>query len=199
MVQNFPGPYELRFSQTALALTTPLEHTQRMNIALTGDPTPGTSFTNINAITRGGVSTPDLAAVVEAWLTLIAPRFEDLTVFGAVELWKYEAQSFDASFISAYSPTKTAGDSPSPTQLAGQEIYTFRTLEGGIMRLNFMETVAVYSTPKPFPTGAPTQDAIFNFIIGTLNWALGRDTSYPFAGLRFLAGQNEKSFRQRYR
>lgn len=199
MVQNFPGPYELRLTMTALAASDPLRHTQRLNLQLTATPSPGDAFNNINAVTRGGTATPDLAAAVEAWLTLIAPRFATLTVFGAVELWKYQPLTFEANFISAYNPTKVAGNNANPTVKSNQEIYTFRTLEGGIMRINLLETVRAVGLVQPYPTANTSADAIFDFITGSTNWILARDTSYPFASMNFLPGQNEKSFRQRFR
>ena len=199
MVQNFPGPFELRFSFTALAATDPLSHTQRLNLDLTSDPAPGTAFLDIDVVTRGGVATPDLETVVEAWLTLIAPRFETLTTFGIVELWKYSPLSFESTFISSRNPSKATGDDASATVKANQEIYTLRTVEGGIYRMNLMETVEPSVIVLAFTTGIAEVDAIFNFITSSVNWILARDTSYPFSSLNYLPGQNEKSFRQRFR
>jgi hypothetical protein len=200
MVENFPGPHELRFSYTTLIGAIPLTHTQRLSLALTTDPNPGAAFNNINAITRGLSVEPDLAAVVEAWLTLIAPRFPEDAVFGIVELWKYEPGGYQASFISAYSPTKTTGDNAVNSSLpAAQEVLTFRTMEGGVMRVTWIETTSGSTQPLPYPTSITGVDEIFEFVIGLTNWILARDTSYPFAALRFLGGQNEKTFRQRWR
>lgn len=199
MVQNFPGPWELRLSIIALAATEPLDHSQRLNVDLTATPTPGDAFNNINAKVRDGLTTPDLAAAIEAWLLLLAPRYENLTTFGVVELWAYAPLSFDATFISSYNPTLVAGTSVSATVKAAQEIYTFRTVEGGIMRINLMETKGNPGPTITYPTGAPGFDNIFDFITGGSNWILARDTSYPFASLKLNPGQNEKSFRQRFR
>lgn len=200
MVANFPGPWELRFTYTTLVSAIPIEHTQRVNVDLTSTPLPGAAFNNINAKTRGGILTPDLAAAVEAWLTLAAERFEDVTTFGIVELWSYVPLTFDATFISAYSPVVVAGtDIVNATQVAGQEVYTFRTQEGGNMRLTWLETTAGFTPPQTPPVGNSKVDDIFAFVISAANWILARDTSYPFANLRFLGGQNEKTFRQRFR
>lgn len=200
MVQNFPGPYELRVEYTTKIGGTPLIHTQRLNVDLTAVPTPGDDFTNINLKTRGGILTPDLATGVENWLGLIDARFNISTDFGIVELWAYVPLTFDATFISAYSPTIVAGtDAVNSTIVAAQEVYTFRTVEGGVMRLTWIETTSLPTQPESFPTGTASINAIEQFIIGASNWVLARDTSYPFASMRFLGGQNEKTFRQRFR
>lgn len=200
MVTNFPGPYEVRIEYTTLVGTAPLIHTQRLNLDLTAVPSPGTAFNNINVITRGLSATPDLAAAIEAWLTIVAARFSDTTTFGIIELWSYAPVSFDATFISAYSPTVIAGsDAINPTQVATQEIYTFRTVEGGVMRVTWLESVSGSQVPVSFPTGNASINAIEAFIVSSVNWILARDTSYPFASMRFLGGQNEKTWRQRFR
>lgn len=199
MVANFPGPYELRFRYTTTPVGLPgIEHTARYNVQLTADPNPGDAFNNINAVTRGGISTPDLASAVEAWLTLLQPRFNTTTVFGQWELWRYQPLTFDATFVSSYNPTIVAGTGSSTAQ-AQQDIYTFRTVEGGIMKLNLLEGISVGYGRFPYPSGSASIDAIFNFVTGSTNWLLARDTSYPFSALNYLVGQNEKTFRQRFR
>lgn len=199
MALNFPGPFEVRLTQTALFASDPLAHTQRLSVDLTTDPPPGTGFLSINVKTKGGILTPTLASAIEAWLTLLKVQFADETSFGIVELWKYVPLSFEASFISSYNPTVVLGTSLDTTVKANQEIYTFRTTEGGIMRINLMETVRAVGLTISYPTGDAAEDAIFDFITSDANWILARDTSYPLASLNFLPGQNEKSFRQRFR
>lgn len=200
MVTNFPGPYELRFSYD----TTPvgqvqLNHTARLNVDLVTDPPPGTAFALINAKTRGGVATPDLATVVEAWLALWVEIMHTSSNFGLVELWKYTPLTFQADFVSSYSPIIVAGLHTLSPGVCQQDILTFRTTEGGILRLNSMEARNRDFDRIKFPTGIGNVDAIFNFVVSDPNWILGRDTSYPFGGLNYLIGQNEKLFRIRFR
>ncbi|MGH9993576.1 MAG: hypothetical protein ACREAZ_13270 [Nitrososphaera sp.] len=200
MVTNFPGPYEVRILYDTTPTGQPrLFHQQRLNVALVGTPAPGTPFSAITAVTRGGVSTPTLSAAVDAWLTLMQPIFHTTSGFGLVELWKYTPNSFEAQFISSYNSALIAGTSPSVSGVAQQDVYTFRTLEGGIMRINFMEGINRPYQKQLYPTLTGAIDAVFAFIIGTTNWILARDTSYPFAALHYLAGQNEKLFRIRFR
>ena len=199
MVLNFPGPYELRLSYSTGIATVFLTHTARYNVDLTAAPNPGDLFSAINVKTRGGVSTPALDVVVEAWLALLAPRHNVLSTFGVVELWSFDPLSFDSTFISAYSPIVVLGTEVANATVAGMETYTFRTQEGGILRLVGIETTVGTNARIPYPTAIGSVDAIFDFVKSDVNWILGRDTSYPFAALNFLGGQNEKTFRQRFR
>lgn len=199
MALNFPGPYELRIRYDTLHSGVTLIHQQRLNVDLTADPTPGDAFNNINAKTRGGIVTPDLAACVEAWFTLLRVRFHTTTTFGLVELWKYAPLTFDATFITSYNPVIVAGTSVNPTISTQQETLTFRTIEGGILRIQLMESVASTNQRQAYPTGDPNIDPIFVFVFGTTNWILARDTSYPFSAINHLGGQNEKLFRVRFR
>lgn len=199
MVDNFPGPYELRFRYDTVVSAVTLQHQQRLNLALTADPNPGDAFNNIQAITRGGIATPDLQAACGAWLTLLAQRFHTSTTFGIVELWKYTPLTYLAQFISAYTPAVAAGVSTDPTTVAQQETFTSRTVEGGIHRIQLMESVATVQIRTAYPTLNADIDAIFDFVASSINWILARDTSYPFASLNHLGGQNEKLFRIRFR
>ena len=199
MVQNFPGPYEIRLTYVTTVSGVPLGHTARYNLDLTAAPNPGDDFTNINVKTRGGIATPDLATAMEDWLGLLKVRHGTATTFGVIELWSYTPLTFDAIFISAYSPTIVAGTSVDLVVVSGMETYTLRTTEGGILRLVGIETTVGTNLRIPYPTTTASVDAIFDFVKGLTNWILGRDTSYPFAALNFLGGQNEKTFRQRFR
>jgi hypothetical protein len=50
MTLNFPGPYSLAISYVENGLT----HIQTLNIALSTDPDPGTPFSELNAVKKGG-------------------------------------------------------------------------------------------------------------------------------------------------
>lgn len=200
MVANFPGPWELRFSYT----TNPsghaaLSHSQHLNVDLTTDPGSGDAFSNIQAKVRDGLTTPDLASVVEAWLAVLGPLFNTGAAFGNVELWKYSPLSFQAVFVSSYSPTLVAGTSATVTGVAQQDVWTLRTQEGGILKINLMECAERAYSKNPYPAGGAAVQILHDFVKSGPNWILGRDTSYPFSALNFLVGQNEKLFNLRFR
>ena len=201
MADNFPGPYQVRilYGSGDLSPGGNISHLASLNLDLTAVPSPGAAFTTINALTKGGVLTPQLDVAMEAWLTLIALMFENITDFGIVELWSFVPDTFNATFISAYTPVANIGTSVQPNLAASQAILTFRTNEGGILRLNFMEAVFPPAASQLYPTLNVGLDAIFDFTASDASWILGRDTSYINAPLRFLPGQNERLFKQRFR
>lgn len=197
---NFPGPYEIEITYTTSPSGQPtLEHKMRLNLNISGsDPTPGTAMADINFLERSGVPVNAVVAL-DAWIDLIKVRFNtSQTAFNVADLFKYTPGTFQRQFISSYALAET-GSSASGNTAASQEIFTSRTLEGGIHKINLMESIntANARTGRSGTTGSV--DAIFDFLESVDNWILGRDTSYPIAGLNHLAGQNEKLFKLRFR
>jgi len=204
MAINYPGPYELRIKYTPTSLTTPLlQHIQRLNIALVETAAQGDTFANYDIKDKAGDTTIALSVVVEDWLTKLMASYPNTVDVDSVELWKYPtAQSFDAVFWSAYTPTANVGTSGGAIQAAQQNIYVFRTQEGGIMKLSPMETVQPAGAPEAYASMEAYQTAIVDFILdgdGATYTApfLGRDTSYPFAFNQMFPGQNEKLWKER--
>lgn len=198
MASNFPGPYELRIKYTETALSSPLiQHIAKMNIALVETAVQGDIFDNYDIKDIDGDTTIALDVVVEAWLVVFLVGFATGTNIDSVELWKYPtAQSFDAVFWSAYTPTANVGTSGGATQASIANIYTFRSQEGGILKLSPMEGVQPAGIPEAYAGMETYQTNIVDFILdgdGSTFSApfLARDTSYPFAFNRMFPGQNE--------
>lgn len=199
MALNYPGPYEVRISYTVTTGISVMTHTQRLNVRVDGTPDPGTAMTDIDFLRRD--NSPFAAdAEIDAWVALMRPRFATHASNNIInaELWKYEPNSFDSSFISTYDISLAANGSGT-TLLAGQEMYTFRTSEGGIMKLNFMQTVQAQGSPLAYAALSAGQKAIVDAVRnGTSPW-LGRDTSYPFSFIRMYPGSNEALFKKIFR
>lgn len=200
MALNFPGPYEIRLYYTVVLSSVALTHSQRLNLRVAGTPTPGTLFSDIDALRRDD-SPFALDGEVDDWVALIDGLYHNgagATSFDYAELWKYEPESFDASFISTYD-IAVPGASVTANNAAGQTIMTFRTLEGGVMKLSFMETNIFYAARDTPPYSNTTAEAIrAACVAGTVPW-MGRDGSYPFAAIALYPGQNEATFKRRYR
>lgn len=202
-VLNYPGPYQIRlkYSTTPTGLV-PIQHTARYNINLTG-PTPpagGTLFSALTVIRRDGIP-QTLQSYVDAWVALLRPLLASAAnnTVDYAELWYYTPGTFNAQFISTYS-IALAGTNAGTATGAAEKIMTFRSQEGGIMKLYFEELAAsaggVPDTP-PFAVGA--EDAIQVFVSGVTNAWLAADTSYPFATIALYPGQNEALFKKRFR
>lgn len=204
MAINFPGPYELRIAYLpTVGGVQDEEHVQRLNVSLEGTPAQGQTFGNYNFNDKNGATGVSLDTLVEDYLAEFnALMRNDVDIVG-VELWKYPTvQSFDSVFWATYTPTANAGTSVAATIASGQDIFTFRTAEGGVMKVNLMESVRPAGPPIAYAGLAADPQDLVDFILdgdGATYSApfLGRDTSYPFAFIKEFPGINEKLWKKR--
>lgn len=200
MATNFPGPYEVRLIYTTNFTTGALiTHTQRLNCIVDGDPAPGTAFADIDVLRRDG-SPFALDSEVDDWVAAMQPFYSNGAgnTIDYAELWKYAPASFDGEFVSTY-PIAVAGTSAAVINPAGQAIVTFRTQNGGIMKLSFMESVIGVGPKDTLPFANAALDALTDSVVaGTFPW-VARDDSYPFACIALYPGANEALFKKRYR
>lgn len=190
---NYPGPYEVRIFYTVGGLT----HSQRLSCDVAVDDEPGLPFSSYD-VHRVGDTPLALDAAIDAYITLIKPFFQNTVTFTHAELWRYEPLTFNADFYSTYT-INVVGTHASAAYNGGQLILTFRTLGGGVLKLNYMETSYQMGLPTGL-SGAPAAvQALVNFVLSTGNWIIARDTTYPFAFMRQFPGQNEAVARKRWR
>lgn len=198
MAVNFPGPFEARFSILTNEAGGVGQHQLRLSTQVPGGVNPGQSFGTIFPEQRGGAVDISLQSACEALLGLINGFYATTSAFGAIELWEYIPDSFDAVFRSAYSPS-TEPNGGATTVPASQTYFTFRTINGGIMKLCLMGTTIVEDSSQAYPTGDSEVNAVFAaFLADTSIW-WGRDNSFPIAGLKFLPGRNEDLWKKLYR
>lgn len=193
MALNYPGPYEIEFRYT----TSGIQHTARYNCDVTGTPSPGDLPSAIDVNLRSG-STLSLDTVVANWVLLLDSLFHTSVTFDDYTFWKYTPLSFDRTFITTAS-IGSNGTSATATNLSHAIILTFRTIEGGVMKLNFMESINSQIARLTYAASGPDVKAIFDFVVSTANWVLARDTSYPIATIHSLGGENEAVFKKRNR
>lgn len=200
MALNYPGPYGLRMFYSTIVSNVIIQHVAQYNIDLVEDPAPvGDPFSGYTAITRDAANMA-LDDYCDAWVALLRPIFSNAAgnTIDYFELWRYEPESFDATFLSSYS-IGLAGTSASALVVAAQDVWTWRTGEGGVMKLNFMETVHVAGVADTPPLASAPLIAIYDFVIGPDNAFIGRDGGMPFAMIARYPGQNEALFKQRFR
>lgn len=195
MAINYPGPYEVRiFYQVST-----LAHQQNLSCQLQSDPDPGTLFSSIYVRNRVNTMNPLLSAAIDAYIALIDDMYSSASAtFARAELWKYTEGTFQADFVSSYDISAT-GASGSSFVAAGESIITFRTANGGSMRLHYLENVITNAAIDPPPFANATLEAIRQFVVSDDNWIYARDNSYPFAAVAAFTGQNEKIYKLRYR
>jgi len=200
MAINFPGPYEVRlYYSTSYSIGGVIQHSQRLNCIVDGTPAPGTAFADVDVLRRDG-SPFALDSEVDDWVAAMQGFYSNGAgnSFDYAELWKYEPESFDASFVSAYS-IALPGTSATVINQAGQAIVTFRTIGGGVMKLSFMETVLGTGSRDTLPFANAAMDALADSVVaGTFPW-IGRDGTYPFACIALFPGANEALFKRRFR
>lgn len=202
MAINFPGPYEIRlFYSVAVAGFTAYQHVAKYNTDVAGTPDPGTPPNEVLITRRIASLDPAddmMDAVVDEWIALIDAYWSNACTFQRAELWSYEPESFDGQFITSYDIGVT-GVSPTAIVPASEVIHTYRTLEGGVMKLNFEEVSVAAGAQQALGTAGGVTGEVRDFILSTANWILARDTSYPFAAMFYSPGQNERTFKKRYR
>ena len=200
MATNFPGPYQLRiFYEVGPGLYPDMVHVMQLNLALLSDPDLGTLFADIDVVARI-VATHPLATVTDEISALMQPHFNstDVTILYA-ELWKYEAGTFNATYVSSY-VIDLPGTGIPASWPAGQLIYTFRTYEGGVMKVSLQETTTEWGNSVSYgDLSQEAQDFADYFTGDTASFFLARDTSYPFICLARHPGQNEALFKKRFR
>ena len=120
--------------------------------------------------------------------------------FNFGELWYCVPDSFEQNFIGVQDISLAATGSGNGIP-AGQNVFTFRTREGGSMRINLMEAPRNYGTKVSYTSMTTAEKDFCDFVTDNVNegWFLGQDTSYPFATIALYPGQNEALFKKRYR
>lgn len=200
MAVNYPGPYELRLNyRVGIDTELPLDHQLRLSLFTDIMPTPGDEFVDIDIVPRV-IANRALSLVTDELVTLLQPFYTAAgTAFLNAELWAYVAGTFDASWISAYEINEV-GTSVVVEQLAGQSIYTYRTIEGGLFKLTLMECNHYQSVSMVYPDLTADNQALVDFCVADdESWFLARDTSYPLLFLKLHPGQNEHLFKRRFR
>lgn len=190
---NFPGPFTVEIFYTVDGL----EHKQELNCKVQGSVTPGQDPVSIDILQRDG-TTLTLASAVSAYVDVIKTRFDGTTTFDRYDFWEYTPLTNVRKYIASGNIGVT-GTSTATRRKAGQDTYTFRTQEGGIMRLIQMESVTNDDSQKRLSELGGTQLAIVSYITDATGWILARDTSYPIAFLRVSNTQNERTYRERFR
>lgn len=200
MALNFPGPYSIRlFYTTTPTGFQPATHKLELNCDVVGTPEVGGDFADIQLSLRGGGTQAANVAIL-AFVTLIKPLFSTTTDFTIAEMWKYEPNSFDATFIAALPIAEVGtGGAPTAAMAASQVICTFRSAEGGIAKFALMESQIAPALRLSYPTGNTTINAVMAYVAGPTTWVLARDTSYVRVPLNCLPGQSEALFKKRFR
>jgi len=195
---NYDGQYEIRIiydtTPTGFAL---LEHTLTFDVLPSGTPSAGDPFEDIKIIRRDGTLV-NLDVAIDAFVAGMIGIYPASATIIRAELWFIPEGTFAGTFIATY-PIDEAGTAAGDEQVAQQTTYTFRSINGGSGRLQFMECSITGNAKTSYPYGSAAQNAIADLVTDVTGFIIARDNSYMFANIHQCNGQNERLWRKRYR
>lgn len=195
---NYDGLMEVRMFYTSQpAGFQEITHRHTFDVNVESIPEPGVPFDEI-IVTRASGATTDLETVINEYVALLLPLFANTQTITLAELWYIPEGTTNAQFISAM-PIAEVGTSGNDENPAYQGTLTFRSVGGGVMRLQYMELPLASNLREPYPTGNAVLNNIFAYVIGLQSPFLARDNTRPFAAMNYSGGQNEALWRKRYR
>lgn len=197
MATNFIGPYQIDIEyQTG---DPAFDHVVKFDCDVVSEPNPGDTFADFDLATRQGTGIQADTAM-DALVAVLEPFFAsaDASIISAT-LWKVAVPTNVRTFKATYA-IGAAGTAGGTTKIAGEVVFTFRTIEGGIKRVQLEETVESAQTRVAYGTLSPGIEVdLMDYVTDADTWILGRDTSYVYLPLNFCGGQNEAIWRKRYR
>jgi len=190
----YPGPglVELDYSVDGLS------HVMTFSVIPDGTPVIGDPADEILIFEKDGQSSL-LSVRLDALRQLLDGIFD--TAVSSFNTWNFymvTPSSFERTLITSYS-TGTPTFSASPYNPAYSEIYTFRTLNGGIGKVTLLETIHTSKLQLSPSQILTAQDAIAIWFTDNNTPAVGRDNGYFHQLLRVSGGENEHVFKRRYR
>lgn len=198
MTLNFKAPYGVRLFYTTTPAGQPLmEHTHEFFVDLTSPFPPGTEAGDIE-LKSPDSSNPPFPNFAELYVLKLQPFFATSTTFIRAELWKYATGTNDGTFITVH-PIGEPGTAVTGSVAAHQVTMTFRSLEGGIARVQLMETKFSGTGQASFPTGVAEIDDFAATLTGLSSPVIARDGSRLIVANKFSETQNEKLAEKRFR
>lgn len=198
MASNFPGEFEVRINYTIILGGKTTNHQQRFSFDANTVGNVGDDFDQWTPIQRSGSEALDLAASIQVYTDELQDYYHSTCTINDAELWKYATGTFDAAWQASEAITKVG----SGTNVNGQDaeqIMTFRTTLGGLMRAHFMQGPETAGLKQTLPLANVDLDTLADEILKSGNWFKGRDGGYPIVLLGMYPGQNEALFKARFR
>lgn len=178
----YPGYCKLKYTRGSVP------HRQILPVYWAGAPTPGSEPT----LTLKNASTVAADTAIAAYVAAIKPQFHSGVTFVEAEWWRMDSEISDPYYLWTTS-LNVAGTSGGTTQVAGQAVFTFRSQNGGILRLYYMETTDTPNTVVNPPYGAGTiTKAVADYVTAGTSWITARDNGFLVAPIRKLTKTNDK-------
>lgn len=199
MAENLPGPYEIEYELTGW-VTPARTHVLRFSVAAVGSPAAGSLPTAIDIQKMGGATAKLNVVANQLWGFLRTMYHSSISAVGYT-LWRYVPGTLAKDFISAGALTTPLGSNGTGPQSTHQITLTFRSANGGVLKIVMLETSLTGDTRAiliPNPAGTTTT-LLASYVMSADNVILARDDAYPVAALRDSRGQNERIWREVFR
>lgn len=192
--ENFDGPYTINIPYTVDGHN----HNHKLHFDLDAAASPGADPANLNVKCRDG-TTKTLEFATDEYVAVLRDVMPQQALFGDAIIKFHPGYKVPPQFITSF-PVGGNGAINSPYVPAQQATFTFRTLEGGTMRIQLMENHFTGQAKEPLSSVTDAAaSALRDYVTQPDTWFLGRDTSYVIGAINLLRGQNEKLFRARFR
>jgi len=190
-----PGPYTLEIDYVYVGLS----HTLQVSCDTIGAAIPGTPA---DTVSMKGKNTTDvsLEEFANDFWGVIRPFFQNITLASTFTLWKRNLNNADKQFISAGGLIAPNGSSTATAIPSSQAIFTWRSNNGGILKINLLEGI-FYSQPT-LPLLSDTGvgvSALNTYMQSDTCCVAALDRGYAVAAGNSNYGQNEKVFNARNR
>lgn len=195
MSEHQPGPYQLEIPYVIAGLT----HYFHVNCDVIGSAPIGTAPASVTMRTKGAGATPLTTSANALW-NIIRPFFASATIATTYTLWKFTGTNQDRVFISGGDLTSPGGSDGGANVLSSEAVFTFRSGNGNIGKLQLMESVFTVSSHGPIGTVIGwTTSPIKTYLLGNSCIVLARDRSFPVAALNESFGPSRVTFNKRNR
>lgn len=198
MTINFPGPWQVRFNYT-VNLSKLRNHQHRVNfdvLSLSGNI--GDPFTAWTPQERDGDASVNLELQVDAWVALWKPMYGSTMTIVNADLVKYDVGTEVSTWYSSL-PIAESGTHTSANKEDAEQIFSFRSTLGSIMKIYMYEGVIAPDDTDQLPLADPAWDAMADDVLSTDNVWRARDDGYPIAFLGFHPGESERLFKDSHR
>ena len=196
MAENYPGPYEIEYELTGWTSPT-RSHVFRVSCLAVGSPAAGSLPTAIDIQKQGG-STAKLNVVANQLWEFIRLFYPNTIQCPGYQLWRYVPGTLAKDFISTGTLTNPISAGTGTITAAQQLTLTFRSANGGILKLVLLETNQTGDARIVLlnnAAGTPPQK-LASYVMSADNVIMARDDAFIVTPLRDSRGQNERIWRE---
>lgn len=196
---NYDGVHELRlFYATTPAGEEEMTHRLTFDVLPDTPPSPGADIAAIECQTKGGALALLGTWYLDDFLPLLQACYPATANFFLLEMWQIPEGEYNGTFIGSLELSEV-GTNGTGSTVAQQTTFTFRSIGGGIARLQLMESSFSGNLKQTPPFATATANNLTQFLNGNDSLMIARDNTPLNARLRQSDGQNEKLWRKRFR